>query len=171
MATIEPNTLNGDSIGVRPSLLVIEKEVEVSVENEEEIEAAGPGEIIEEHSVGMREERKMAKMEDGVVVDVKDETTMKPAGVTNPQTELNFQQSSRAAEYLQILSTKACRRAIFNRAARSARLRRRRAQPWCALASRRRRPSRTSTRPCSPCRKSSTVTHRHCRAPRHRAHD
>ena len=41
-----------DSNGVSPSLLGIGEEIEVSVEREEDIEAAGPGEVIEEHTVG-----------------------------------------------------------------------------------------------------------------------
>ena len=42
--------------------------MEVSVENEEDIEAAGPGEVIEEHTVGPPEVKDVSKLEDGVVV-------------------------------------------------------------------------------------------------------
>ena len=77
--------MNVDSNGVSPSLLGIQEEVEVNVENEEDIEAAGPGEVIEEHTVGPPEVKDVSKLEDGVVVDVKDENAMKPNGAVNPK--------------------------------------------------------------------------------------
>ena len=63
MATVEPNTPLGNSIGVSPHLLGVEDEIEVSADREEDIEEAGPGEVIEDYSIEPKEERE--REEDG----------------------------------------------------------------------------------------------------------